>query len=408
MPRHCCVRPSRPAAPTQRRDGARKDDRSASGVVAGVDAHTDEHHAAVLDAQGRLLGDGGLPDHASGYAQLISWLRRHGEVERVGVESTGAYAAGLVRALLAQRDLRRRGQPAAPARPPAAGQERPDRRRARRPRRAERHGDRRCRSRPSGIVEAIRQLQRRPHRRAEGAHRRTAAARRSPDHRARAATRRAPPRPHAEGEGGALPAAAPRHEPPARAAPGGQARAAQPRPSDPRPRPRDRSSSTSELERLVATAAPRTVALFGVGTQGAGQLLVTAGQNIERLRGEAAFAKLCAAAPIQASSGRTNRHRLDYGGDRQANRALHMIAVCRLRHCPRTRAYAAAAPPKASTAARSSAASSATSPARSTTPSAPTSKRSTHLTSIGTSSRRRFGSCSPGLNELRLLRRRGG
>ncbi len=80
--------------------------------------------------------------------------------------------------------------------------------------------------------------------------------------------------------------------------------------------------------------------LFAVGTQPASQLLVTAGQNIDRLHGEAAFAKICGAAPIQASSGRTTRHRLDHGGDRQANRALHMIAVCRLRHCNRTRAYA--------------------------------------------------------------------
>jgi transposase len=96
-----------------------------------------------------------------------------------------------------------------------------------------------------------------------------------------------------------------------------------------------------QLEQLVSAAAPRTVDLFGVGTQSASQLLVTAGQNIARLRSEAAFAKICGAAPIQASSGRTKRHRLDYGGDRQANRALHMIAVCRLRHCQRTRAYAA-------------------------------------------------------------------
>lgn len=96
-----------------------------------------------------------------------------------------------------------------------------------------------------------------------------------------------------------------------------------------------------QLQRLVKTAAPRTSGLFGVGTQGTSQLLVSAGQNINRLRSEAAFAKLCGAAPIQASSGRTTRHRLDYGGDRQANRALHMIAVCRLRHCPRTQAYAA-------------------------------------------------------------------
>ena len=95
-----------------------------------------------------------------------------------------------------------------------------------------------------------------------------------------------------------------------------------------------------DLKQLVAVAAPRTVQLFGVGTQGASQLLVTAGQNIDRLRNEAAFARICGAAPIQASSGRSTRHRLDYGGDRQANRALHMIAVCRLRYCERTRAYA--------------------------------------------------------------------
>jgi transposase IS116/IS110/IS902 family protein len=134
-------------------------------------------------------------------------------------------------------------------------------------------------------------------------------------------------------------------------------------------------SGDQRLEQLVAAAAPRTIELFGVGTQAASQLLITAGQNIDRLRSEAAFAKICGAAPIQASSGRTTRHRLDYGGDRQANRALHMIAVCRLRHCDRTRAYAANEPPRASTDAKSSAASSATSPARPTTPSATTSKR---------------------------------
>ena len=68
-------------------------------VVAGVDAHTDEHHVAVLDLQGRLLGAAAFPTTGAGYARLIGWLRRHGPVERVGVESTGAYAAGLVRAL---------------------------------------------------------------------------------------------------------------------------------------------------------------------------------------------------------------------------------------------------------------------------------------------------------------------
>jgi hypothetical protein len=68
-------------------------------VAGGVDAHTDEHHVAVVDLQGRLLGATVFPTTAAGYALLIGWLRSHGEVERVGVESTGAYAAGLVRAL---------------------------------------------------------------------------------------------------------------------------------------------------------------------------------------------------------------------------------------------------------------------------------------------------------------------
>jgi transposase len=71
----------------------------------------------------------------------------------------------------------------------------------------------------------------------------------------------------------------------------------------------------------------------------AGQLLTTAGQNPERLRSEAAFARLCGVAPVPASSGRTTRHRLSRGGDRQANRALHMAVVVRMRRCLRTRAY---------------------------------------------------------------------
>ena len=72
--------------------------------------------------------------------------------------------------------------------------------------------------------------------------------------------------------------------------------------------------------------------LLGVKTGHAGQLLVTEGQNLDRLRSEAAFAHLCAADPIPASSGKTNRHRLNRGGDRAANAALYMIAVTRLRY----------------------------------------------------------------------------
>jgi transposase len=95
-----------------------------------------------------------------------------------------------------------------------------------------------------------------------------------------------------------------------------------------------------QLEQLVRVAAPRTIQLLGISTGHAGRLLVTAGENIDRLRGEGAFAALCGASPVPASSGKTTRHRLNYGGDRQANRTLHLIVVCRLRYCERTRAYA--------------------------------------------------------------------
>ncbi len=137
-----------------------------------------------------------------------------------------------------------------------------------------------------------------------------------------------------------------------------------------------RSPSSTQLA-LVATAAPRTTALLGISTGHAGQLLLTAGQNINRLHGESSFAALCGASPIPAPQARRPATASTYGGDRQANRALHMIAVCRLRYCPaHPRLRHSDAPAKARPSARSSAASSATSPARSTPPYAPTSKPS--------------------------------
>jgi transposase len=84
---------------------------------------------------------------------------------------------------------------------------------------------------------------------------------------------------------------------------------------------------------------PPLLALPGVGIDTAGQLLVTAGDNPQRLRSEAAFAHLCGTAPIPASSGRTDRHRRNRGGDRRANHALWRITLVRM-HChPPTRAY---------------------------------------------------------------------
>ncbi len=95
----------------------------------------------------------------------------------------------------------------------------------------------------------------------------------------------------------------------------------------------------TELDRLTATAAPKLLALFGVGSDSAGALLVAAGDNPDRLRSNAAFSMLCGASPIQASSGKTQRHRLNRGGDRQANAALYRIVIARLRHDQQTRDY---------------------------------------------------------------------
>jgi transposase len=95
----------------------------------------------------------------------------------------------------------------------------------------------------------------------------------------------------------------------------------------------------AEIGPLVEQAAPALLELFGIGPETAGQLLVSAGDNPERMRSEGAFAHLAGVAPIPASSGRTHRHRLNRGGDRAANNALHTIVLTRMRFDERTRAY---------------------------------------------------------------------
>ena len=97
----------------------------------------------------------------------------------------------------------------------------------------------------------------------------------------------------------------------------------------------------AELDRLTALAAPALRQLCGVGPEIAGALLAAAGDNPERLRSEAAFSMLCGASPIEASSGKTVRHRLNRGGNRQANTALYRIMAVRLRWHQPTRDYLA-------------------------------------------------------------------
>jgi transposase len=93
----------------------------------------------------------------------------------------------------------------------------------------------------------------------------------------------------------------------------------------------------ARLDRLVAEAAPELISLPAIGTDHAATLLLSVGDDPERLSSEASFASLCGVSPVEASSGKVVRHRLNRGG----NRALHLICVVRMRVDERTRRYAA-------------------------------------------------------------------
>jgi transposase len=100
-------------------------------------------------------------------------------------------------------------------------------------------------------------------------------------------------------------------------------------------------NASTDLDTLVRRHQPALLAEVGVGPVTAAQLLITAGDNPDRMHSPAAFVALCGTNPIPASSGQTIRHRLNRGGDRQANNALHTIALTRLRCHLETQTYAA-------------------------------------------------------------------
>ena len=307
-------------------------------VVGGVDAHADSHHVAALDERGALLGSESFRTTTRGYRELFRWLSKFGKVDLVAVESTGSYAAGLTRYLRSQGvRVLEVNQPHAHTRRRLGKSDPIDAELAARAGLAGQASA--IPKRTDGIVESIRQLR---VARQGAVKARTAAMAQLKDLIITA------PEPLREqlcepktirGQASLcrrLRPAAGELEQPAQAARFALRSLAR------RIQTLDEEIAAldQQLERLVGRAAPRTTGLLGISTGHAGQLLVSAGQNIQRLRGEASFAALCGASPIPASSGKTSRHRLNYGGDRDANRALHLIAVCRLRYCPRTRAYA--------------------------------------------------------------------
>ena len=306
-------------------------------ITGGVDTHADTHVAAALDSIGGLLGVREFPATARGYAGLLSWLSGFGAVALVGVEGTGSYGAGLARHLAAAGI--RVVEVDRPDRQDRARQGKSDPLDAVSAARAALSG--RASGTPrgrDGAVEAIRALM--------VAKRSARTERTQAVNQARALIVTGPDELRARFAG---------HGPASLA----EAIAAL------RPRPGDVPGSATrvalrelgrraqfldaQLDRLdkligplVTARAPGLLSLFGVGPDTAALLLVAAGDHPERLRSESSWAHLCGAAPIPASSGKVSRHRLNRGGDRQANHALWRIVITRLGSRPghpATRAY---------------------------------------------------------------------
>jgi transposase len=303
-------------------------------VTGGVDTHLDVHVAAALNSIGGLLGVESFPTTASGYSKLLGWLAGFGPVERVGIEGTGSYGAGLARHLHAagvavvevnrsDRQARRQQGKSDPLDAVSAA-------------RAAQSGKATGTSKGrDGMVEAIRTLMvaRRSARRHSTAtiNQMRALVSTAPDDlRARFAhhttislvKETAAMRPRAGDTVGYATRIALREL------------------------GRRADYLADEIYRLDAlisplltARAPTLLALPGVGPDTAAILLIAAGDHPDRLRSEAAWAHLCGSAPIPASSGKITRRRLNPAGDRQANHALWRIVLSRMSFEPRTRAY---------------------------------------------------------------------
>ena len=307
-------------------------------VIGGVDTHKDLHVAAVVDEHNRVLGSQCFPTTRHGYKQMLAWMRSFGQLRRVGVEATGTYGAGLL------RYLQNAGVKVLEVTTPDSG----DRRKrgknddldAQNAAHAAFAGKRTVTPKTrDGMVESLRVLK---------ACRKTAVAARrvalqmihntvvcAPDElrdTLRKLTRMelirtlAAWRPDmtdyrnvASAYRIALKSLARRYL--------------------------ELHDEIADLDAMIAAIvdelAPALVTRNSIGHASAAQLLLTAGDNSERLHSEASFAALCGVSPLPASSGKTTRHRLNRGGDRAANSALHIIAIGRLRTDPRTKSYIA-------------------------------------------------------------------
>jgi len=307
-------------------------------IVGGVDTHADTHVAAAVDANGGILGVESFPADESGFEALLGWLASYGEIQVVGVEGTGSWGVGLARFLHGQeilvvevdrqnRQNRRRVGKSDSTDAVAAA-------------RAALSGSASVVPKTrNGPVEQIRILM---------VARRSARSQRIETlNQLRHLVFTGPEQVRARFKD--------------RPKTGLVTEVAKLRPrigSDPvlyttmvtmrglSRRIQHLNAEIKDLDamltELVADTAPLLVGLYGVGTDTAASLLVAAGDNPDRLHSERSWAHLCGVCPIPAGSGKTDgRHRLNRGGDRQANVAFYRIVLTRMSGDEQTKAYVA-------------------------------------------------------------------
>lgn len=305
-------------------------------VILGVDTHLDKHVGVIIDGFGKYLSSLSIETNPEGYLKLLKWAQSFGHLQRVGIEGTGTYGAGLAH-FISEQDIQ------------VLEINRPDRSMRRfRGKSDPTDAESAARTVLSGNARAIPKLQSG----AAEAMRIVSVARRSA----------VKSRTQAINQIRALLISAPDNI---------RSKLWKSKPAEcvkccAYLRTLGESSwlitlattlrllakrwlyLTEELKELDRTldqltkrGAKRMLKQFGVGPQTAATLLAVAGDNPERLRSEAALASLCGVSPLEASSGKTVRHRLNRGGNRDANNALWTIAMVRMRSDPRTRAYLA-------------------------------------------------------------------
>jgi transposase len=301
-----------------------------------VDTHKDVHVARAKDHLGRLIDEQTIPATIAGYRSLLTWAMSLGDLEAFGIEGTGSFGAGLTRFLLDEghvvlevtrpnRQRRRRNGKSDPADADAAASAVLSGEASGLPK----TGD--------GPVEMIRAL-RLARKTAVKAHIQAINTMKALIVTAPPELRESLPRSHRSTKL-LVRACAGFDEEPLTSPLAAHQRALRSLAGRCLQLEAEIAELAVALDELVARTAPELVGRYGVGTDSAAALLIAAGDNPERLRSDAAFSSLCGVSPVEASSGKTVRHRVNRGGNRDANAALHRIVLVRLRWHEPTRVY---------------------------------------------------------------------